>query len=113
MSPQPDRFAITPALSDKVGQLAGSSRVLQASAFNSRSPLSDETLWKRLGDAGFDEDSIKRRDKAALIAYIAKLEAEVCVIYTSSFHFLNFLARRFIYIFIVLYILIWPIGLYL
>ncbi|KDP32126.1 hypothetical protein JCGZ_12587 [Jatropha curcas] len=40
-------------------------------------PLSDETIWKRLKEAGFDEESVKRRDKAALIAYIAKLEAEV------------------------------------
>lgn len=46
------------------------SRVLQ-------SPLSDEAIWKRLKEAGFDEESIRRRDKAALIAYIAKLEAEV------------------------------------
>ena len=62
-SPQPAKFAIpaTPG-----------SRVLQ-------SPLSDEAIWKRLRDAGFDEESIKRRDKAALIAYIAKLENEVLV----------------------------------
>ncbi|KAG4121505.1 hypothetical protein ERO13_D11G212000v2 [Gossypium hirsutum] len=42
-----------------------------------KSPLSDETIWKRLKEAGFDEESIKKRDKAALIAYIAKLEAEL------------------------------------
>ncbi|OAY35651.1 protein CROWDED NUCLEI 4 isoform X2 [Manihot esculenta] len=42
-----------------------------------KTPLSDETIWKRLKEAGFDEDSIKRRDKAALIAYIAKLESEI------------------------------------
>ncbi|XP_074294304.1 nuclear matrix constituent protein 1b-like [Silene latifolia] len=34
-------------------------------------------ISKRFGDSGFDEDSIRRRDKAALIAYIAKLEAEI------------------------------------
>ncbi|OVA14566.1 hypothetical protein BVC80_1811g31 [Macleaya cordata] len=44
---------------------------------NVGSPLSDESIWKRLKEAGFDEESIKRRDKAALIAYIAKLEAEM------------------------------------
>lgn len=44
----------------------------------SKSSLGDETIWKRLKEAGFDEESIKKRDKAALIAYIAKLEAEVC-----------------------------------
>lgn len=44
----------------------------------SKTPLTDEVIWKRLREAGFDEDSIKRRDKAALIAYIAKLETEVC-----------------------------------
>lgn len=58
-SPSSGRLAITP-----------SSRVLQ-------SPLSDESIWKRLKEAGLDEESIKRRDKAALIAYIAKLETEV------------------------------------
>jgi hypothetical protein len=42
-----------------------------------RSPLSDEQIWKRLKDAGFDEESIKHKDKAALVAYIVKLEAEV------------------------------------
>ncbi|KAJ8765639.1 hypothetical protein K2173_014761 [Erythroxylum novogranatense] len=42
-----------------------------------RSPLTDDTIWKRLKEAGFDEESIKRRDKAALISYIAKLEAEI------------------------------------
>ncbi|XP_020229599.1 protein CROWDED NUCLEI 4 [Cajanus cajan] len=42
-----------------------------------RSPLSDEQIWKRLRDAGFDEESIRHKDKAALIAYIAKLEAEI------------------------------------
>ncbi|KAG4175848.1 hypothetical protein ERO13_A11G211100v2 [Gossypium hirsutum] len=42
-----------------------------------KSPLSDETIWKRLKEAGFDEESVKKRDKATLIAYIAKLEAEL------------------------------------
>ncbi|KAJ1399615.1 hypothetical protein SESBI_30165 [Sesbania bispinosa] len=42
-----------------------------------RSPLTDEQIWKRLKDAGFDEESIKHKDKAALVAYIAKLEAEI------------------------------------
>ncbi|KAK8492984.1 hypothetical protein V6N13_123880 [Hibiscus sabdariffa] len=42
-----------------------------------KTPLSDETIWKRLKEAGFDEESIKKRDKADLIAYIAKLEAEL------------------------------------
>lgn len=50
---------------------ASSSRVLP--------PLSDDVIWKRLKDAGFDEESIKQRDKASLIGYIAKLEAEVYV----------------------------------
>ena len=34
-------------------------------------------------EAGFDEDSIKKRDKAALIASIAKLESEVCLFDSS------------------------------
>jgi hypothetical protein len=56
--------------SSKPLSITPSSRVL-------RSPLSDEQIWKRLRDAGFDEESIKHKDKAALVAYIVKLEAEV------------------------------------
>ncbi|VAH64330.1 unnamed protein product [Triticum turgidum subsp. durum] len=37
----------------------------------------DEAIWRKLRDAGFDEESIRRRDKAALIAYISRLESEV------------------------------------
>ncbi|GMI67999.1 CROWDED NUCLEI 4, LITTLE NUCLEI4 [Hibiscus trionum] len=57
----------------------GSSRALSITPGSRvlRSPLGDETIWKRLKEAGFDEESIKKRDKAALIAYIAKLEAEL------------------------------------
>ncbi|KAF9601499.1 hypothetical protein IFM89_020266 [Coptis chinensis] len=39
--------------------------------------VGDDSLWVKLRDAGFDEESVKRRDKASLIAYIAKLEAEI------------------------------------
>ncbi|XP_028794691.1 protein CROWDED NUCLEI 4-like, partial [Neltuma alba] len=42
-----------------------------------RSPLSDDEIWLRLKRAGLDEESIKQKDKAALVAYIAKLEAEI------------------------------------
>ncbi|GMY11981.1 protein CROWDED NUCLEI 4 [Fagus crenata] len=68
-SPQSERLAITPSSSKPLSITPGS-RVL-------KTPLTDEAIWKRLRDAGFDEESIKRRDKAALIAYIAKLEAEI------------------------------------
>lgn len=61
--------------------LTPGSRVLDISTpssnGNGRTLHYDESIWKRLRDAGFDEDSIRRRDKAALIAYIAKLEAEI------------------------------------
>ncbi|GFZ18846.1 branched-chain amino acid aminotransferase 5 [Actinidia rufa] len=66
-SPQSERLAITPT---------PISRVL-------RTPLSDEAIWKRLREAGFDEESIKRRDKTTLIAYIAKIEAEL---YDHQYH---------------------------
>lgn len=42
--------------------------------------VNDEAVWKRLKEAGFDEESIRRRDKAALIAYVAKLEGEVLLV---------------------------------
>ncbi|KAI3972682.1 hypothetical protein MKX01_019340 [Papaver californicum] len=48
-----------------------------SSSKNVKSPFTDEKTWTRLREAGFDKESIKRRDKAALIAYIAKLESEV------------------------------------
>lgn len=63
------------------------SRILQ-----SPGPVSDETIWKRLKEAGFDEESIKRRDKAALITYIAKLEAEVVF---STLHNFEFCVLKF------------------
>ncbi|XVF15374.1 hypothetical protein REPUB_Repub09cG0146800 [Reevesia pubescens] len=59
----------TPGISKALSITPGS-RVL-------KSAVGDETIWKRLKEAGFDEESIKKRDKAALIAYIAKLEAEL------------------------------------
>ncbi|KAF8766218.1 hypothetical protein HU200_007724 [Digitaria exilis] len=38
----------------------------------------DEAIWRKLREAGFDEDTIRRRDKAALIGYISRLESEIC-----------------------------------
>ena len=59
------------------GRLPGS-RVLEASTpANGGSVSKDEAIWKRLREAGFDEEMVKKRDKAALIAYITKLESEV------------------------------------
>ncbi|KAF5454281.1 hypothetical protein F2P56_023958 [Juglans regia] len=68
-TPRSERLAISPASSRPLSITPGS-RVL-------KTPLSDEAIWKRLQGAGLDEESIKRTDKAALIAYIAKLEAEI------------------------------------
>ncbi|XP_020680394.1 protein CROWDED NUCLEI 4 [Dendrobium catenatum] len=41
------------------------------------SSLREEAIWKRLREAGFDEETVKRRDKAALITYVTRLEAEI------------------------------------
>ncbi|KAK4798112.1 hypothetical protein SAY86_030438 [Trapa natans] len=62
-------FTATPSPLQRMS-MTSSSRVLQGS-------LGEETIWNRLKEAGFNEELIKRRDKAALIAYIANLEAEV------------------------------------
>ncbi|XP_043710034.1 protein CROWDED NUCLEI 4-like isoform X2 [Telopea speciosissima] len=79
VSPQQERLGINlGGASGKTGSLPGS-RVLDLStpvARNGGTPLADEAICKRLREAGFDEESIKRRDKASLIAYIAILEAE-------------------------------------
>lgn len=37
----------------------------------------DEAIWMKLREAGFDEDAVRRRDKAALIGYISRLESEI------------------------------------
>jgi hypothetical protein len=37
----------------------------------------DEAIWRKLREAGFDEDAVRRRDKATIIAYITRLETEV------------------------------------
>ncbi|CAN6679906.1 unnamed protein product [Malus baccata var. baccata] len=70
-SPQSEPFGRTPS-STRALSITPGSRIWQ-----SPGSVSDETIWKRLKEAGFDEESIKRRDKAALITYIAKLEAEI------------------------------------
>ncbi|XP_068343860.1 protein CROWDED NUCLEI 4-like isoform X2 [Pyrus communis] len=70
-SPQSELFARTPS-SGRALSITPGSRILQ-----SPGAVSDEAIWKRFKEAGFDEESIKRRDKAALITYIAKLEAEI------------------------------------
>ncbi|GMH06482.1 hypothetical protein Nepgr_008322 [Nepenthes gracilis] len=77
-SPQSDRLTATPASGRLLCPTLGS-RVRDTFTLStiSRSPLTGEAMWKRLRDAGFDEESIRRRDKAALIAYIAKLESEI------------------------------------
>lgn len=69
-SPRSEVFAARTPGSGRALSITPGSRIL-------KSPVSDEAIWKRLKEAGFDEESIKLRDKAALIAYIAKLEAEV------------------------------------
>ncbi|KAI4327303.1 hypothetical protein L6164_019780 [Bauhinia variegata] len=66
-TPRSERVSITPSSARPLSITPGS-RVL-------KSP--DEEIWKRLKDAGLDEESIKKKDKAALIAYIAKLEAQI------------------------------------
>ncbi|KAG0446750.1 hypothetical protein HPP92_028664 [Vanilla planifolia] len=43
---------------------------------NARGSLGEEAIWRRLREAGFDEETVRRRDKATLIAYVSKLEAE-------------------------------------
>jgi hypothetical protein len=47
-----------------------------------RSAGGDEAIWMKLREAGFDEDAVRRRDKAALIGYISRLESEVNLIAT-------------------------------
>ncbi|CAO1946112.1 unnamed protein product [Urochloa humidicola] len=37
----------------------------------------DEAIWRKLREAGFDEEAVRRRDKAALIGYISRLESEI------------------------------------
>ncbi|KAG0467835.1 hypothetical protein HPP92_017163 [Vanilla planifolia] len=44
---------------------------------NARGSLGEEAIWRRLREAGFDEETVRRRDKATLIAYVSKLEAEI------------------------------------
>lgn len=81
-TPRSERLAITPASSRPLSITPGS-RVL-------KTPLSEDAIWKRLQAVGLDEESIKRTDKAALIAYITKLEAEV-FFSSQIFFFTSFL----------------------
>ena len=91
-------------MTSPVTPIKGSGRALSfaSSARVLKTPLTDEKIWKRLKEAGFDEESVKRRDKAALIAYIANLEAEVCFLFVHLFFkkkllvlfFFSFLRRQ-------------------
>ncbi|KAF3970938.1 hypothetical protein CMV_005409 [Castanea mollissima] len=80
-SPQSERLAITapttPRLTTTTTTTTTKALSITLGSRVLKTPLTDEAIWKRLKEAGFDEESIKRRDKAALIAYIAKLEAEI------------------------------------
>lgn len=60
-----------------VGRSAGSRALEAATPGNGSIASKDEAIWKRLRDAGFDEETIAKRDKAALIAYITKIESEL------------------------------------
>ncbi|KAK9135258.1 hypothetical protein Syun_014588 [Stephania yunnanensis] len=52
-------------------------RVLDAVATTSSRGTDETILMTRLREAGLDEESVKRSDKASLIAYIAEREAEI------------------------------------
>lgn len=72
-SPRPRSLPLAPgAARSPAPRVAGASPPA-----NGAGSVGDEAIWKRLREAGFDEESVKRRDKAALIAYISKLESEV------------------------------------
>lgn len=64
------------------GRSPGSRALGAATPANERSVSKEEAIWKRLREAGFDEEAVKRRDKAALVAYITKLESEVCSLFS-------------------------------
>ena len=82
-SPLSERLALTPKT--QVTTLMTPFTVPDSGGRVFRTPLTDEAIWKRLKEAGFDEESIKRRDKAALIANIARLEAEVFSPFLNQF----------------------------
>ncbi|OAY86113.1 Protein CROWDED NUCLEI 4 [Ananas comosus] len=70
-SPRP---MATPAISSGGG---GGGGAASSPAASGGAVLGDEAIWRRLREAGLDEETVKRRDKAALIAYISKLESEM------------------------------------
>ncbi|CAN6450673.1 unnamed protein product [Victoria cruziana] len=41
------------------------------------SRLVEDEMWKRLREGGLDEENLRKKDKAALISYITKLETEL------------------------------------
>ncbi|ONK74554.1 uncharacterized protein A4U43_C03F7600 [Asparagus officinalis] len=70
------RFRASPA-TPAAGRSPGS-RVLETSApANGGSFSKEEAIWRRLREAGFDEETVNRRDKIALVKYITKLESEL------------------------------------
>lgn len=67
-------------------------------------PLREDAIWKRLREAGFDEESVKRRDKDAILAYVTKLESEVLFVIFFLFFSLSlspiseWLGRVFVFV---------------
>ncbi|KAL5988325.1 hypothetical protein ACLOJK_036088 [Asimina triloba] len=83
MASHPQPLASPVAAAKPLPVLSPASRVLEVStppllrSVGDHLSLTDDAIWKRLHDAGLDEESIKKRDKASLIAYIARLEKEI------------------------------------
>lgn len=88
-SPQSERLALTPRTPGTTLTPTTPFTVSDSGRGVLRNPLTDEALWKRLKDAGFDKESVKRRDKAALIANIARLETQVLFFLLSLIKFFS------------------------
>lgn len=44
---------------------------------NRGSPVNENEMWRRLREVGLDEETLQKKDKAFLVAYITKLESEL------------------------------------
>ncbi|KAH9304860.1 hypothetical protein KI387_009264, partial [Taxus chinensis] len=80
LSPQQKRWLSSPVSPSTDGkeENKGGSAVVAFSPSNGRgSPMNESEMWRRLKAAGLDEETLQKKDKAALIAYITKLESEL------------------------------------
>ncbi|GLJ27154.1 hypothetical protein SUGI_0532370 [Cryptomeria japonica] len=80
LSPQQKRWLappVSPSTDGKENNKGGSVVEARSPPNGRASPVNENEMWRRLKKVGLDEETLQKKDKAALIAHITKLETEI------------------------------------